>query len=55
MKKLITAVIITTCLALGAAVWPQNATVEESTPASPNTRRNRPRTACHRGQIGSGN
>ena len=51
MKRLITAVIIATCLALCAAVWPQAATVEETTHANPGTRRNRPRTACHRGQI----
>ena len=30
MKRLITAVIIATCLALCAAVWPQTATVEET-------------------------
>lgn len=32
MKRLITAVIIATCMALCAAVWPQTATVEETTP-----------------------
>ena len=32
MKRLITAVIIATCLALCAAVWPQTATVEETPP-----------------------
>ena len=51
MKKLITPAIITACLALCAAVWPQIATVEETTHANPGTRRNRPRSACRRDQI----
>ena len=35
MKRLITAVIIATGLALCAAVWPQAATVEETHPCQP--------------------
>ena len=35
MKRLITAVIIATCLALCAAVWPQAATVEETPMPTP--------------------
>ena len=35
MKRLITAVIIATCLALCAAVWPQIATVEETPMPTP--------------------
>jgi len=35
MKRLITAVIIATCLALCAAVWPQAATVEETPMPAP--------------------
>lgn len=35
MKRLITAVIIATCLALCAAVWPQTATVEETPMPTP--------------------
>lgn len=35
MKKLITAAMITTCLALCAAVWPQTEMVEETHPCHP--------------------